>query len=118
MGDITGIAWGRRGKIERGLTEHERVGEEGREGNEEAAKATSYVRKLGCLARAGEGGVVGFPVEFFWGRGVAEGMVRERVGMRALAVVSFLWAGGRTSGLSAGRILRRVGRHTWGRRSF
>ena len=59
----------------RGLTEHEGVGKERGEGNEEAAEAASDVGELGSLARANKGGIVGIPVKLV-GRGrVAQRMV-------------------------------------------
>ena len=98
----------------RGLTEHEGVGKERGEGNEEAAKAASDVCELGGFARASEGGVVGIPVELVWGGRVAQGMVGEGVRVSALAVVAFLegkWD--EEKGRKA-----KMGRRTWGRTSF
>ena len=73
-----------------GLTEHERVGEERGEGDEQAAEAAADVGELGGLAAAGEGGVVCVPVEGMRGWRIAERVVGEGIGVRALAVVSFL----------------------------
>ena len=72
------------------ITEHQRFREQGGESNEQATKATSYVRELGSLARRCKRGVMCSPVHVSGGGGVIEGMVRKRIGVGALAVVSFL----------------------------
>ena len=71
-------------------TEHERVGVEGCEGDEQAAKATTYVRKLGLFSRSSERGVVHGPVDIIWRGWIFEVVVREGIRVRALPVVSFL----------------------------
>lgn len=72
------------------LTEHEGLREQRRESDEETAKAAPDVGKLWCLAGASESRVVRVPVKLSRRGGVAEGMVREGVCVRALPVVSFL----------------------------
>ena len=104
----------RDGRDDRALTEHEGLGKERRKSNEKPTEAAPDVGEFGSLARASEGRIVGVPVELVRGGGVAQGMVRERVCVRALPVVSFLhdrvsvWAGG------GGK----WGECTWGRTSF
>ena len=72
------------------ITEHESFREQGGESNEQATKATSYVRELGSLSCASKSGVVRVPVHGRGRRGVVEGMVGEGVSVGALAVVPFL----------------------------
>ena len=73
------------------LTEHECAGEQGSKRDQEATKTTADVRKLGSLARTGEGGVVGVPVKLRWGSGVAQCMIGEGVRVCTLSVVPFLY---------------------------
>jgi hypothetical protein len=71
-------------------TEHERVGIEGCEGDEQATKAAPYVRKLWFLSRSSEGGIVHGPVYVIWRGWIFEVVVGEGVRVCALPVVSFL----------------------------
>lgn len=47
-------------------TEHERVGIEGCEGDEQATKTAPYVRKLWLLSRSSERGIVHGPIDVIW----------------------------------------------------
>jgi len=71
-------------------TEHERVGIEGCEGDEQATKAAPYVRKLRLFSRSSERGVVHGPVDVIWRGWILEIVVREGVRVCALPVMSFL----------------------------
>lgn len=71
-------------------TEHERVGIQRGEGDEQAAKAAPYVRELWPFSGCGKGGVMRAPVDVIGGGWVLEVVVGEGVRMRALPVVPFL----------------------------
>jgi hypothetical protein len=71
-------------------TEHERVGIQRGEGDEQAAKAAPYVRELWPFSGCGKGGVVRAPVDVIGGGWVLEVVVGEGVRVGALPVVPFL----------------------------
>ena len=82
---------GRRyGRETRIRTEHERVGIEGCEGDEQTTKATPYIREFGLLSRPSERGIVHGPVDVIWRGWILEVVVRKGVRVCALPVVSFL----------------------------
>jgi hypothetical protein len=71
-------------------TEHERVRIKRCEGDEQAAKAASYIRELGFLSRSSKGGIVRVPFNVVRRRRVHKIVVREGICVRALPVVPFL----------------------------
>ena len=71
-------------------TEHECVGIEGCEGDEQTTKATPYIRKLGLLSRPSERRIVHGPVDVIWRGRILEVVIREGVRVCALPIVSFL----------------------------
>ena len=72
-------------------TKHERVRKKGSQGDEQAAKPASYIRKLRFLSRSSKCRIVRAPVHFIRRSWVFEVMVGERIRMCTLPVVSFLF---------------------------
>jgi hypothetical protein len=71
-------------------TQHERVRIKGSQGDEQAAKPASYIRKLGFLSRSSKCGIARAPVHLVRRSWVFEVVVGERIRVGTLPVMSFL----------------------------